>query len=95
MRRPTRIQKKFFVVQWDAVAAGKAATNILSKQPLSNSHSVDIYGKKCYNFAQSMKIVLQGFSSGKPADYFTKKQAQEAVNAADQIIRFFESILFG
>ncbi len=36
-----------------------------------------------------------GFSSGKPADYFTKKQAQEAVDAADKIIRFCESILLG
>mgnify|MGYP000085464624 CR=1 FL=1 len=32
-----------------------------------------------------------GFSSGKPADYFTEKQAMEAVNAAGDIIRFCES----
>lgn len=31
-----------------------------------------------------------GFSSGKPADYFTEKQAKEAVNAASDIIRFCE-----
>lgn len=35
-----------------------------------------------------------GFSSGKPADYFTEKQAQEAVDAADNIARFCESLLF-
>lgn len=35
-----------------------------------------------------------GFSSGKPADYFTEKQAQEAVDAADNIARFCESFLF-
>ncbi len=32
-----------------------------------------------------------GFASGKPADYFTEAQAREALNAADQIIRFCES----
>ena len=35
-----------------------------------------------------------GFPSGKPADYFTEKQAQEAVNAADHIAKFCESLLF-
>ena len=35
-----------------------------------------------------------GFSSGKPADYFTEKQAQEAINAADNIAKFCESLLF-
>ncbi|SFM78299.1 HEPN domain-containing protein [Thermodesulforhabdus norvegica] len=34
-----------------------------------------------------------GFASGKPADYFTKSQAQEALGAADRIIRFCESHL--
>lgn len=34
-----------------------------------------------------------GFASGKPADYFTESQAREALNAADQIIRFCESHL--
>ena len=34
-----------------------------------------------------------GFSSGKPADYFTEKQAREAIDAADRIIRFCESHL--
>jgi HEPN domain-containing protein len=34
-----------------------------------------------------------GFPSGKPADYFTEKQAIEAVDAADNIIRFCESLL--
>lgn len=32
-----------------------------------------------------------GFPSGKPADYFTEKQAREAIDAADHIIRFCES----
>ncbi len=32
-----------------------------------------------------------GFPSGKPADYFTEKQANEAIDAADYIIRFCES----
>ena len=36
-----------------------------------------------------------GFSAGKPADYFTKKQAKGAINATDSIIRFCESLLFG
>ena len=36
-----------------------------------------------------------GFSSGKPADYFTKKQAMEAIDAAVNIIRFCESYLVG
>lgn len=31
-----------------------------------------------------------GFPSGKPSDYFTKKQAKEAIDATDNIIRFFE-----
>lgn len=34
-----------------------------------------------------------GFPSGKPADYFTEKQAKEAFDAADRIIRFCEGIL--
>ncbi len=34
-----------------------------------------------------------GFPSGKPADYFTEKQAREAVDAAGHIIRFCESHL--
>ena len=34
-----------------------------------------------------------GFPSGKPADYFTDKQAREAIDAADDIIRFCEGIL--
>jgi HEPN domain-containing protein len=33
------------------------------------------------------------FTTGKPADYFTEKQAQEALNAADYIIRFCERFL--
>lgn len=36
-----------------------------------------------------------GFASGKPADYFTEAQAREALNAADQVIRFCESHLPG
>lgn len=32
-----------------------------------------------------------GFASGKPADYFSEKQAREALHAADNIIRFCES----
>ncbi len=35
-----------------------------------------------------------GFPSGKPADYFTEKQAKEAIDAANDIIRFCEGILF-
>jgi len=35
-----------------------------------------------------------GFPSGKPADYFTKRQAMEAIDAAGNIIRFCEGILF-
>jgi HEPN domain-containing protein len=34
-----------------------------------------------------------GFAAGKPADYFSAKQAQEAIDAADSIIRFCESYL--
>ncbi len=34
-----------------------------------------------------------GFPSGKPADYFTEKQAREAMDAAGHIIRFCESHL--
>ncbi|GBC76596.1 hypothetical protein HRbin08_00058 [bacterium HR08] len=34
-----------------------------------------------------------GFASGKPADYFTEAQAREALDAADQIIRFCEGHL--
>lgn len=32
-----------------------------------------------------------GFSQGKPADYFTEKHANEAIDAACEIIRFCES----
>ena len=32
-----------------------------------------------------------GFPSGKPADYFTEKQAREAIDAAGHIIGFCES----
>ncbi len=35
-----------------------------------------------------------GFSTGKPEDYFLEKQALEAIDAADNIIKFCESILF-
>lgn len=34
-----------------------------------------------------------GFPAGKPADYFTRKQAGEAIDAAGQIIRFCEGHL--
>jgi HEPN domain-containing protein len=34
-----------------------------------------------------------GFSSGKPSDYFTEKHAMEAINAAGDIIRFCEGVL--
>jgi HEPN domain-containing protein len=34
-----------------------------------------------------------GFDSGMPGDYYTKKDAQEAVNNAEQIIRFCEGLL--
>jgi len=34
-----------------------------------------------------------GFAAGKPADYFSEKQAQEAIDAADSLIRFCESYL--
>jgi HEPN domain-containing protein len=34
-----------------------------------------------------------GFPLGKPADYFTEKQAREAIDAADHILRFCESHL--
>lgn len=36
-----------------------------------------------------------GFPSGKPADYFTEKQAKEAIDAANNICAFCESHLFG
>lgn len=36
-----------------------------------------------------------GFPSGKPADYFTEKQAKEAIDAANNICTFCESHLFG
>jgi len=34
-----------------------------------------------------------GFPAGKPADYFTEKQAREAIDAASSIIRFCEGLL--
>lgn len=34
-----------------------------------------------------------GFPSGKPADYFTEKQAREAIDAADNIGKFCERYL--
>ncbi|MEM3101505.1 MAG: HEPN domain-containing protein [Candidatus Nitrosotenuis sp.] len=34
------------------------------------------------------------FPAGKPADYFTEKHAKEAMDAANSIISFCESILF-
>ena len=36
-----------------------------------------------------------GFASGKPADYFTFKEAKEAVNASREILRFCKGYLFG
>lgn len=36
-----------------------------------------------------------GFPSGKPSDYFTEKQSEEAINAARDIIGFCESVLPG
>lgn len=36
-----------------------------------------------------------GFPSGKPSDYFTEKQAREAIDAADYIIKFCEGFLSG
>ncbi len=32
-----------------------------------------------------------GFAEGKPSDYFTKKEAQEALDAAGKILRFCKS----
>jgi len=34
-----------------------------------------------------------GFVTGKPADYYNKKMAEEAINACDEIIRFCESYI--
>ncbi|MGB9836582.1 MAG: toxin-antitoxin system, antitoxin component domain protein [Candidatus Saccharicenans sp.] len=34
-----------------------------------------------------------GFDAGKPADYSSEKQAKEAIDAADSLIRFVESYL--
>lgn len=34
-----------------------------------------------------------GFAAGKPADYFSEKQAKEALHAAGEILRFCESHL--
>ena len=34
-----------------------------------------------------------GFDSGIPADYYTKKEAQEAIENAEKIIKFCEGIL--
>jgi len=36
-----------------------------------------------------------GFSAGKPADYFSEKKAEEGLNAAQDIIRFCERNLSG
>ena len=36
-----------------------------------------------------------GFASGKPADYYTEQQGKGAVNAADDIIGFCDSLLSG
>lgn len=36
-----------------------------------------------------------GFSIGKPSDYYTEKQALEAIDAAGKIIGFCESHIFG
>lgn len=36
-----------------------------------------------------------GFPAGKPADYYTEKHAKEAIDAANDIIRFCESHLSG
>jgi HEPN domain-containing protein len=50
-------------------------------------------------YAQALDIYYiptrypNGFASGKPADYFNKKNAEEAIHAADHIIRFCESHL--
>ena len=34
-----------------------------------------------------------GFPAGKPADYFNRRKAEEALNAADEIIRFCQDNL--
>jgi len=34
-----------------------------------------------------------GFDSGKPADYYTKKEAKEAIRNAGEIIKFCEGLL--
>ncbi len=34
-----------------------------------------------------------GFPSGKPSDYFTEKQSSEAIDAAEDIIRFCDGVL--
>ena len=34
-----------------------------------------------------------GFPSGKPADYFTEREAKEAINASSKILRFCESYI--
>jgi len=50
-------------------------------------------------YAQTLDIFYipsqypNGFASGKPADYFNKKNAVEAIGAADHIIGFCESHL--
>ncbi|MDD3934208.1 MAG: HEPN domain-containing protein, partial [Methanoculleus sp.] len=34
-----------------------------------------------------------GFSRGKPADYFTREDADDAINGAERIIRFCDGLL--
>ncbi len=60
-----------------------ANTIPISEEILERATSLDLY----YIPAR----YPNGFAAGKPADYFSKKQAQEALHAADSIIRFCES----
>ncbi len=36
-----------------------------------------------------------GFASGKPADYFNREKAEQAIQAADEIIQFCQNLLAG
>jgi len=73
---------------------GHSITMILKEIPVDTPDDIT----EAANLLDTFYILTRypnGFDAGKPGDYFSKKRAEEALEAARKIVRYCEGILFG
>jgi HEPN domain-containing protein len=75
--------------EWACFTLQQSSEKVI--KALGLARGVTLWG---HSLTEMLKL-LNGFASGKPADYFTETQAQEGLHAADRIIRFCEGYLPG